>query len=194
MCRSSAGTDDALEAFVPRQAEQDARVVHVVLYNEKDRIAFVYDIPVVLDGFFECDRKYHEFARQRRPQGGSFWSRDLRAFSSRELHREKQGKGASLVGGARELYFTAKQRGQFAADRQTEAGAAISPRSARVGLLEGFEDKSLLLRRDADARILDSEGNDFVRLAEHRVVGCPSSRRQFDADLHVTVCGEFDGV
>ena len=38
--RRSAGTDDALETLVPRQTEQDARVVHVVLDDQKDRVAF----------------------------------------------------------------------------------------------------------------------------------------------------------
>ena len=50
--RRSAGTDDALETLVTRQAEQDARVVHVVLDDQKNRVAFLDDVPIVLDGLF----------------------------------------------------------------------------------------------------------------------------------------------
>ena len=54
---------------------------------------------------------------------------------------------------AYEFDFAAQQRGQFAADGQTEAGAAVSPRGARVRLLERFEDQALFFRRDADSGI-----------------------------------------
>ena len=84
---------------------------------------------------------------------------------------------------AGELDFAAQEHGQFAADGQAEAGAAVFARRAGVGLLEGLEDEPLLLRRDADARVLDGEGDDLPRLAEHRVIGAPA--RRGEADAHV---------
>ena len=44
-----------------------------------------------------------------------------------------------------------------------KAGAAVFARGAGVGLLEGLEDEPLLLRRDADAGVLDGEGDDLRR-------------------------------
>ena len=38
-------------------------------------------------------------------------------------------------------------------DRQPQAGAAVPPRRRAVRLLEGVEDRRLLLGRDADARV-----------------------------------------
>ena len=51
-CRRPAGADDALEALVPRQAEQDARIVDVVLDDQQDGVAVRDDIPIVLDMLF----------------------------------------------------------------------------------------------------------------------------------------------
>ena len=61
-----------------------------------------------------------------------------------------------------QLDFAAEQHGQFAADGETEAGAAVFAGGAGVGLLEGLEDEPLLFRRDADAGILDGEGDELV--------------------------------
>ena len=44
------------------------------------------------------------------------------------------------------------------------------------------------------ARIFDSEGNDFVGLAEPGMVGAPALRRQIDSDLNMPVGREFNGI
>ena len=62
---------------------------------------------------------------------------------------------------AREPDFAAEQDGELAADGQPEARAAVLARGAGVGLLEGLEDEPLLFRRDADAGVLDREGDDL---------------------------------
>ena len=72
--------------------------------------------------------------------------------------------------------LAAQQRGQFAADRQPQAGAAVLARGSRIGLLEGLEDQPLLVGRDADAGVLDRERDDLRRLAEHRMIGAPARR------------------
>ena len=82
--------------------------------------------------------------------------------------RQIEGKGAAFSGVLRKLDFAAEQAGQFAADGQTQAGAAVFAAGARIGLLECFEYDALLLRRDADASIRDLEGDDgagAVRIA-----------------------------
>ena len=49
-----------------------------------------------------------------------------------------------------------------------EAGAAVLPRRAGVGLLERLEDKALFLRSDTDAGVLNREGDDLRGFAESR--------------------------
>ena len=65
-----------------------------------------------------------------------------------------------LSGRAAQLNFAAQQTGQFAADGQAQTGAAVFAAGAGVCLLERLEDDALLLRRNADARIGDFEGDD----------------------------------
>jgi hypothetical protein len=53
--------------------------------------------------------------------------------------------------------FASQQTGQFAADRKTQPGAAILAAGGPVGLLERFENDSLLVGLNADARIGNGE-------------------------------------
>ena len=84
--------------------------------------------------------------------------------------------------------------GELAADCQSQPGASVLARGARVGLLERLEDQPLLLGGHADARIFDGEGDDLRGLAQHRVIGAPARRGETDADLDVTLRRELDGV
>ena len=63
-----------------------------------------------------------------------------------------------------------------------------------IGLLERFEDALPLLRRDADAGILDGEGDDVRGLAKHWVVGRPALRGQPYAHFYAAARGELEGV
>ena len=90
--------------------------------------------------------------------------------------------------------FAAQERGQFAADGQAQPGAAVLARRAGVGLLESLEDKPLLLRRDADARVLDGEGDHLLGLAQNGVIDAPARRGEADTDLHMSLRSELDGV
>ena len=110
------------------------------------------------------------------------------------MDRQEQGERAALPVDAGELDLAAEQHGQLAADGQAQAGAAVFAGGAGVGLLEGLEDEALLLRRDADAGVLDGEGDDLAGLAEHRVIGAPALRGEPDAHIDVAVGGELDGV
>ena len=60
--------------------------------------------------------------------------------------RQIEREGAALAGRAAELNFAAEQAGEFAADGEAEAGAAVLAAGAGVGLLEGLEDDALLFR------------------------------------------------
>ena len=177
--------DDALETFVPRQAEEDARVMRVILDDEQHGIAVHDGVAVVLDVLLARDGQDGERARLRaafRRRWGR-WSRVVRAGV---VQRQVERESAALAVDAGELDFAAEQDGQLAADGEAQAGAAVFARGAGVGLLEGLEDEPLLLRRDADAGVLDGEGQHLLRLAEHRVIRRSSrsrrSRRAFRLD------------
>ena len=111
------------------------------------------------------------------------------------VQRQVEREGAALPVHAGQPDLAAEQRGQLAADRQAEAGAAVLARGAGVGLLEGLEDEPLLLRRDADAGVLDRERDHLLR------AGCstgwsalqPAVARR-DAHVDVALRGELDGV
>ena len=64
--------------------------------------------------------------------------------------------------------LAAEQLGNFAADRQAEAGAAVLAAGRAVGLLERFEDDLVLVRRDADAGVFDLERDDVGGAIERR--------------------------
>src|SRR6188768_1521276 len=100
------------------------------------------------------------------------------------MEREKQRKGATAAVGADKADLSPQQYSQFAADGETEAGAAIFTRSARIRLLERFKDKPLLLWRHADAGVGNGECNHLRRHAQHRMVGAPTLGSQPDANVH----------
>ena len=91
--------------------------------------------------------------------------------------------------------FAAEQGGQFAADGQAEAGAAVLAARAGVGLLERLEDELLLLRRDADAGVRHREGNDHA--GARRSTGWSGDqplRHVPTRTSHVALRGELEGV
>ena len=69
-----------------------------------------------------------------------------------------------LPGRAAQLNFASQQAGQFAADRQSQAGTAILAAGACIRLLERLEDDPLLFGRNANAGIGHLEGNDRSQL------------------------------
>ena len=140
--------DDAFEALVARQAQQNAGIVRIVLDDQQHQVALL-------------DRRRGRpamrlLARHRAAPGsaGSMAERRLgdRVATVAEAgpgvaQRQVEREGAALAGDAREPDFAAQQRRQLAADGQAQAGAAVLAAGAGVGLLEGLEDDLLLLRR-----------------------------------------------
>src|SRR5205085_10032479 len=57
--------------------------------------------------------------------------------------RKEESERAALPERAGEANFAPKQTGNFAADGQAQAGAAVLAAGAAIGLLEGFEDNLL---------------------------------------------------
>src|SRR6185369_17160937 len=94
-----------------------------------------------------------------------FWNETAAAdFAANRAHRDmglwqEQCERAPLPQRTSQPDFTAEQPGNFAADRQTEPGAAVFPAGAAIGLLEGFKNNLLFFWRDADAGIADGEGD-----------------------------------
>ena len=113
---------------------------------------------------------------------------------ARIIERQVEREGAALPMHAGELDLAAEQHRQFAADGESESGAAILAGGSGVRLLKGFEYQSLLLGRDADAGVLDRESQHLVRLAEHRVIGSPALGRARDTHLDVAMAREFHRV
>ena len=89
--------------------------------------------------------------------------------------------------------LAAQQAGDFAADRQAQAGAAVLAAGGAVGLLEGLEDDPLLVLRDADAGVLDREGEDLAGLVE-RSLAVSSRSAAARPQLHLAALGELEGV
>ena len=80
--------------------------------------------------------------------------------------------------------LAAEQTGEFAADGESQARAAILPAGGSVGLLERFEDDALLFRRNADAGIGYRERDHALGAVEDRMTRAPTFRgrsiAQFD--------------
>src|ERR1700742_5073983 len=141
--------DQHLESFVFRQLDHDPRVMRIVFDNQYDAVVWL-DIVAVIDD--QLRRPFHEpLLRRVRRRGRSLAALRcrLRGGAAYVGQRQEQRKGAALPRDAAQLDFTAQEIRQLAADRQSQAGAAVLAAGARVGLLEGFENDALLFRRDA---------------------------------------------
>ena len=167
-----------VEATVVRHVLQRAREHRIVFDNQQQRIGIARRAWRGVDG-----RRLAAHGRRLRP--GAY---------ACQLLRQIEGEGAadSLLAGDVEL--AVQQAGNFAADCQPQAGAAVTPRRAGVGLLECLEDQPHFICRDADATVAHAEGDDQRRVRKARVGGIPAlagnTRRQADAAL----AGEFERV
>ena len=91
--------------------------------------------------------------------------------------------------------FAAEQVRQLAADRQSQAGAAVLAARAGVGLLERLEDDFLLVGRDADAGVASPRRPPptAARL-EDRVLGVQPMSSPRRRRPHRSVLGELERV
>ena len=187
--------DDALEALVARQPEQDARVVRIVLDDEQ-RLGRPRTMSSRSSAMMLLDWRpastgsvAARIARDGR-SAGAVTARGRAGV----VERQVEGERAALPGDADEPDLAAEQRRQLAADRQTQAGAAVLAAGAGVGLLERLEDEPLLLRRDADAGVVDREGDDLRGRAAAPDDRRPALGRQPTRIVDVALAVNLNGV
>src|SRR4029078_13353730 len=89
--------------------------------------------------------------------------------------RKIEGKYAPFPDYALQLDFASEKVCNFAADREAQAGSPVSSGAGAVGLLERFEDDSMLIRRNADAGVLHRESDDGFSRVQDFVFRVPSS-------------------
>src|SRR5262249_37289821 len=89
--------------------------------------------------------------------------------------REIKRKSAALIRRANQANFPTQERRQFAADRQPQSGPAESPAGSGIGLMEGFEDYSLLIRLNSDSSVTHLKSDDPRRIVEHSVIAAPTT-------------------
>ncbi len=185
--------DDRLELRVAREVEQHLRVVRIVFDDQQHAVLGLQILAIVVELFGACDRhrdRLEHLLRFLAPGLQGILQVGGADVADRQVERER----AAGARHARQLQLAAEQVRELAADRQTEAGAAVLARSAGVGLLERFEDDPLLLRRDADAGVRDGELHHRHCLLECRVIRAPAALRQPDVQPHAAVRSELEGV
>src|SRR5205085_2336814 len=190
----AAHRDQDLQALVMRQIGDNPRVVGIVLDDQQDRLTRLDALAVVrhrLDRLGEPARHQDHWVHQR-----------LAGWQRRAVPRADAGiakwqierKGAADIGRAAQLDLAAEQIGEFSADREAEARAAVFAVRAGISLLERFEDDALFLRRNADTGIGHLEHDDAGGAVQHRVVRAPAARSLINAELDPAMLGELEGV
>src|SRR5207237_5539332 len=97
--------------------------------------------------------------------------RRLRVDDVLTLEADLDPERAPDAGLAREPQLPAHERAQLAADREPEAGAAVTPRRRAVGLREALEDRGLAILADADPGVAHGEAEPDVRRARREDLG-----------------------
>ncbi|MCY1443422.1 hypothetical protein D9M71_598350 [compost metagenome] len=95
--------------------------------------------------------------------------------------RQNQAEHAALPGAAVDIDLASEQMRQVTGDRQPQASATITAIAGAIDLVEGAEDRLLLIGRNADAGVTDCEHDTAASL---------------EADVHADLAtlGELDGV
>src|SRR5712691_4527553 len=108
--------------------------------------------------------------------------------------RQVEREDTALSSRAGQPNFPAEQPRDFPANRQAKARPAIFAAGAAIGLLEGFKDELLFLRRDADSRVTDRERDHRTRMVEHFLARTPTFGHWGKAQDDAAVFGKFEGV
>ncbi len=173
----AAHRDQHLEALVAREIAENARVVRIVFDDQQDGIARLQIVAIVCDALDRLLRQRRSCRQlQRRRSRLTFCLPAVAGADGPDVGlRQVEREGAALARRAAQLNFAAQQAGQFAADGQAQAGAAVLAAGAGIRLLEGLEDDALLFGGNADAGVGDLERNDRRRAAENRMVCAPAA-------------------
>ena len=151
--------DQALEAAIAGQAEQNAREGRVVLDDQSDAVVRAHVLAIVFEG---SGRGHDRRAgRRRRQLDAQRWSDELaHRRARRPLERLEEGEGRTPAGLRLDRHVAAEQPGDLARDRQAQARTTVLAGRRHVGLLERFEDHVVLVGRDPDPGVADGEGDE----------------------------------
>ena len=164
--RVAANRDDSLEAALTRDLELGPGEVGIVLDDQHDAVA-VLDVVAVVADVARQEQRRVELGRldaaagrrsvplaldagtrpSRRPH-----RRACRCSTGWNVRRQEERERAALADLALDVDLAAEQARDLAADREPEAGAAVTAARRPVRLLEGLEDQAELVVRDADSR------------------------------------------
>src|SRR6186713_503247 len=120
--------------------------------------------------------------------------RNLSIGRTHVRERQIQGEGTAAAGDTAQAYFAAQQVSQLTADGESQSRATVFTRRTGVRLLKRLEDDSLLLLRNADTRVADGELHHRRRLAERRVIGCPTAHRDTDMQAYTAAVRKLERV
>src|SRR5215471_1556467 len=191
-CATQSG--EHFESFIARQVAKYPGVVRIILDDEQDRILGMQVLSVVR---YFLHRMFgdHDVGQLQRQAGclyiglaepGSGWSH----VGQRQKERER----AALTGSTFELNLPTEKACQFAADRESESGAAVLAARTGICLLEGLEDDALLIRRDSNAGVGYFECDHGSGVAQNRMIFTPPSLGNRDRETYRTLLSELKGV
>ena len=167
----AADRDDALEAAIARDLELGPGQVGVVLDDQYDTVA-VGDVVAIVPHVAREEESRVELrldahsrrrcgpvpvALRREHDGLLDRTDDMRMLDRVVRRRQEERELAAPADFALDMDLAAQQTCDLAADRETEAGAAVTAARRPVCLLESLEDQAQLVMRDADAGVLDRE-------------------------------------
>ena len=144
------------EVVLAAEVHQDAREGVIVLDDQQhavaglDALAIVVERVVVDRDVVGGERAIDGDARLDRHVGDALGRGQRRHVDRRQEQRER----AALADRAGQLDLAAEQLGDFTADRQAEAGAAVLAAGRAVRLLERFEDDLVLVGARCRCRCL----------------------------------------
>ncbi len=164
--------------------------VRIVLDDQNDRITRRDRLPVIGNRFRLGDLMNDQ---RRRPQRAACFRGDADVRPD-IVFRQIESKDTASPGRAVEADLSAEQGRQLAADREPETRAAVAPACAGVRLMERFEDDLLLIGGNADAGVLNFEGDDSRRVVQSRVIDAPAVTDQIHPEGDPSLGGEFESI
>ena len=196
------GSNDSLESVPLRDVEQCGCEPGVVLHDQRDVIAGIDIVAVVvglrpagnrrvgtrplcglLRGQRAGRRRFRAHGRRRCPVHGRF-------LRQGEIEHESAAPAWRTL----DRDLAPEQPRQLPADRQPETGATVTAAGGTVRLLESLEDDLLLVRRDTDAAVRDHEGNHLCGRVQLRAPRRPAALGGHDSQLYSALGGELESV
>src|SRR5687767_3362320 len=104
------------------------------------------------------------------------------------VFRQIECKATALINVADKPDLSAQQCRELSADGQPKTGAAIAAAGSSIGLVEGLENDSLLVGRDADTRVTDLKRDHSRAFFENRVFCAPARLSHSHAEDNASMC------